>query len=132
MTETTSSRPAVAGITEQEKQDGKVMSIIAYLGILVFIPMLTSKNNKYVMYHTEQGLALFISWIAVWIIFIILDPILRDIIHFGYFCGGSLIYGLIRLGLFVLMILGIINAAQGKVAPLPVIGQFGEKFNLVK
>lgn len=132
MTETTSTRAAVASITEQEKQDGKAMSIIAYLGILVFIPMLTSKQNKYVMYHTEQGLVLFITWIVVWIIFIILDPILYHIIPFGYFCGGSLIYGLVRLGLLVLMIMGIINAAQGKVAPLPVIGQFGEKFNLVK
>jgi uncharacterized membrane protein len=30
------------------------------------------------------------------------------------------------------MIMGIINAVQGKVQQLPVIGQYGEKFNLVK
>lgn len=132
MAETTSTRPAVAAITEEEIKDGKVMSIIAYLGILVFIPMLTQKNNKYTMFHTEQGLALFISWVVVWIVFIILDPILRDVIPFGYFCGGSLIYGLVRLFLFILMIMGIINAAQGKIKELPVIGSFGEKFNLVK
>jgi len=28
--------------------------------------------------------------------------------------------------------MGIINAFGGKVQPLPLIGQFGEKFNLVK
>jgi len=132
MTDNTSTRPAVAAITEKEISDGKVMSIIAYLGILCFIPLLTSKENKYVMYHTEQGLALFITWVIVWIVFIILDPILYNLINFGYFCGGSLIYSLIRLFLFVLLIMGIINAAQGKIKELPVIGSFGAKFNLVK
>lgn len=132
MTETTNPRPAVAAITEKEISDGKAMSIIAYIGILCFIPLFTSRDNKYVMYHTEQGIALFISWVILAILFAFLDPILYQLIHFGYVCGGSFIYSLIRLFLFVLMILGIINAAQGKVKELPVIGPFGAKFNLVK
>ncbi len=132
MTETTNTRPAVAAITEKEISDGKVMSIIAYLGILCFIPLLTSRDNKFVMYHTEQGIALFISWVILAIVFAIVDPILYRIIDFGYVCGGSLIYSLIRLFLFVLMIMGIINGAQGKVKELPIIGSFGAKFNLVK
>ncbi len=68
MTETTNTRPAVAAITEKEIADGKVMSIIAYLGILCFIPLLTSRDNKFVMYHTEQGIALFISWVGLAIV----------------------------------------------------------------
>lgn len=128
----TNTRPAVAAITEKEISDGKVMSIIAYLGILCFIPLFTSKDNKYVMYHTEQGIALFISWVIVSIVFSFLDPILYKLIPMGYMCGGSLIYSLLRLFLFVLMILGIINGAGGKVKELPVIGSYGEKFNLVK
>jgi uncharacterized membrane protein len=128
----TTTRPAVTAITEKETSDGKVMSIIAYLGILCFIPLFTSRDNKFVMYHTEQGLALFIAWVIVAIVLSFLDPILYKIIPMGYMCGGSLIYSLIRLFLFVLMILGIINAAGGKVKELPVIGSFGAKFNLVK
>jgi hypothetical protein len=30
------------------------------------------------------------------------------------------------------MIMGIMNASKGEVKPLPLIGSFGEKFNLVK
>jgi uncharacterized membrane protein len=107
------------------------MSILAYIGILVFIPLLTSRENKYVMYHTEQGLALFISWIVIWILFRFVDPILSNLIDI-YFCGGSLIYSLVRLFLLVLLILGIINAAQGKIKELPGIGTFGKSFNFVK
>jgi len=32
----------------------------------------------------------------------------------------------------ILLIMGIMNAANGEVKVLPVIGQYGEKFNLVK
>lgn len=128
----TTKRPVLATITEKEVSDGKVMSIIAYLGILCFIPLLTSRDNKFVMYHTEQGIILFLSWVIAAIVFAFLDPILYNIIPFAHFCGGSLIYSLIRLFLFVLMILGIINGAQGKVKELPVLGSFGEKLNLVK
>ena len=127
----TESRPILATITEKEISDGKVMAILSYLWILFIIPLLTSKDNKYVMFHTEQGLALFITSIIVWILFIFIDPIFHHILSF-YFCGGSLIYLLFRLFILVLVILGIINAAQGKISELPVIGSFGSKFNLVK
>lgn len=131
MTDNTNTRPAVAAITEKEIQDGKGMSILAYIWILVFIPLITSRDNKYVMFHTEQGLALFITSIVVGIVFIILDPIFNRILDF-YFCGGSIIYLLVRLCILVLVIMGIINAAQGKVKELPIIGSFGSKLNLVK
>jgi uncharacterized membrane protein len=75
----TTTRPAVTAITEKETSDGKVMSIIAYLGILCFIPLFTSRDNKFVMYHTEQGLALFIAWVIVAIVLSFLDPIRRFI-----------------------------------------------------
>ena len=39
-----------------------------------------------------------------------------------FFCGIGLIF----------VVIGIINAVGGKVTPLPLVGQFGEKFNLVK
>ncbi len=39
-----------------------------------------------------------------------------------FICGIGLIF----------MVIGIINAINGKVTPLPLVGQFGEKINLVK
>ena len=97
-------------VTDKDISDGKVMAIIAYLGILVFIPLLTQKTNRFVMFHVQQGLGLFIAWVVLWILFRFVDTIFANMISFS-FCGGSLIYLVVRLGLFILMILGIINAS---------------------
>ena len=129
----TSTRPILDQITDKEKEDGKLMAILAYLGILFVIPLLVSKENKYVMYHVEQGIALFISWIIVRIAFnLILDNILYHVVSVTIPCGGGILGSIGTLLLLILMIMGIMNAAGGKVAPLPLIGSFGEKFNLVK
>jgi uncharacterized membrane protein len=125
-------RPILSQITDQEKSDGKIMAILAYLGILVFIPMFTSKQNKFVMFHCEQGLTLLITSVVVWIVASIVDTVLYNVVNVTIPCFGGIVGGLLRLFIFILMIMGIINAAGGKVQPLPVIGQYGEKFNLVK
>ncbi len=125
-------RTVLTQITDQDKNTGKLMAILAYLGILVFIPMLTSKENKFVMFHVEQGLILLICSIVIWIAGGIIDSMLYNTISFTIPCFGGLIGGLLRLFVFILMIMGIINAATGKVQKLPIIGEYGEKFNLVK
>jgi len=94
------------------------MAIIAY--IIFFIPLLTdAKNDPFVKYHVKQGLVLFIGWIAAGLVSILLafvPPI------------GGIIAWLLNVSLFVLMVFGIVSATKGEQKPLPVIGQFGEKF----
>jgi len=103
-------------ITPEEIESGKTMAIVAYL--IFFIPLLMDdmKRNKFVMFHTEQAIVLFIVNI--------LAAILGTIT-----CGIGLI---LYIPWVIFLIMGIMNAAGGKVTPLPLIGQFGEKFNLVK
>ena len=43
---------------------------------------------------------------------------------------GRIIYPLLGIFLFILFIIGIINAINGKEKPLPVLGDFAEKFKL--
>lgn len=103
-------------ITPEEIQQGKTMAIIAYL--IFFIPLLMDdmKNNKFVMFHTEQSIVLLILNIAAGIIGTIT-------------CGIGLV---LYIPWIIFLIMGIMNAANGEVKLLPVIGQYGEKFNLVK
>ncbi len=124
--------PDPNAITDKDKSDGKVMAIIAYLGILVFIPLLTQKNNRFVMFHVQQGLGLFIAWVILWILFMFIDRMLFSNMMTFPLCGGSIIYGVIKLGLFILMILGIINASKGEMKELPVVGGFAKSFNIYK
>jgi uncharacterized membrane protein len=92
-----------------------LMACLAY--VLFFIPMLTgdAKKDDFVKYHTKQGFALFIVWfvlaVIVWAIpFITWNPLVS----------------LINLCILVLFIIGLVNAANGKKQPLPVIGGMGD------
>jgi len=98
-----------------KKEKNTAMAIIAY--IIFFVPLLTDvKNDPFVRYHVRQGLILFIFWIIVsfvqWI-----PPL-------------YMITWILHLGLLVLLIIGIIHAANGEKKPLPIIGKFANKINL--
>ena len=44
-------------IDKQEAEEGRVMAIMAY--IIFLIPIFFGKGNRFVQYHTNQGLILF-------------------------------------------------------------------------
>lgn len=98
----------------------KVMAVLSYLGPLFLIPLLAAKNSKFARYHCNQGIILFIAdviyGLAVNILTAILPTILSIIVSLISSVGGILI--------FVLAILGIVNACKGEAKPLPIIGGF--------
>lgn len=94
------------------------MAVLCYLGILIIVPLLTdAKNDAFVKFHIKQGLVLIIASIAMSIINVV--PVIGQIV--------AIVGGLV---VFVLWIIGLINAASGKEVPLPIIGQFGDKFKI--
>lgn len=112
-----------------DAQQNKMMAIFAY--ILFFIPLITGDHKKspFVKYHTNQGIILWIFGIAYGVLDAIIAAIFSAILVTTWRGWGA--YGIITtiLGLLwiipgILMILGIVNAVQGKMKPLPVIGKF--------
>jgi len=98
--------------TGSQKNTG--MAILGY--ILFFVPLLTdAKDDPFVKYHVKQGLLLWIIAIASVVIGVI--PIL-----------GWIIALIVPLVVFVLAILGIINAANGEMKPVPLVGQYAEQW----
>lgn len=95
-------------------QQNKVMAVLAYIGILFLVPLLAAPNSQYARFHTNQGLVLFLFDIVV--------GILIAVLAFIPFIG-LIVSSLLGLGVFVLMILGIVNAATGKANELPLIGK---------
>jgi uncharacterized membrane protein len=92
------------------------MAVIAY--IVFFIPLLTdAKNDPFVKYHVKQGLVLFIGYI--------IEMFVGTVPVFGW-----IISPLLGILLLILLIIGIINAVNGKEKPLPIVGDFAEKFKL--
>jgi uncharacterized membrane protein len=120
--------PAQADI--RDAQENKGMAIVAY--ILFFIPLLAGahKTSPFVKYHANQGTALALLAIAYSIASGILSAVIRvPYSVYGYTTGFyytpgwlSAILWIASLGLLALCVCGIINAVNGRMKPLPVIG----------
>lgn len=108
---------STADFDQQDIAQNKVMAILAYIWILFLVPLLAAPNSKYARFHANQGLVLFLASICVSIVMAVFSwiPILNILIY--------VVCSLISLGLLALMILGIINACQGRAKELPIIGQ---------
>jgi len=105
-------------VVEGQKNTG--MSIICYIWILVLIPLLTdAKNDPFVKFHIKQGLVLLIASLIGGVVAGIIPVV-----------GWFVIAPILSIFILVLAIMGIINAASGQEKQLPVIGQFGDKFNI--
>lgn len=92
------------------------MAILSYIFFLVIIPLVMNKDDQFVKFHSKQGLVLLICWIIASFLWSI--PVL------GWFAGP-----LLQLGCIVFMITGIINASNGQLKELPIIGKFARSFN---
>lgn len=94
-------------------EKNKVMAILAYLGCLCLVPLLAAKDSPFARYHANQGLTLLLGWVIIGTLDLMVS---MWIVTMGLLA--------VRLGMLVLSILGIVNAAGGKMQPLPVIGGF--------
>lgn len=122
----------------------KGVTIASYLGILFWLPLAANSNSRYGRFHANQGLLTLILSLALgivtWILQLIIGAIFRtEITYLGigtgiYTTSG---FGMFLSGLFgfilaipslACIVIGIINAANGRAKELPIIG----KFRLIK
>ncbi len=89
-------------------------AIAAVAYIIFFIPLLVEPKTEFKTFHANQGLLLLIFWVAGSIISSILATVL-----IGFFIGAFVgIFG------FIFLIMGIVNALNGKQDRLPLIGKW--------
>ncbi len=112
-----------AEYTQEDINNNKIMAVLAYLGILVLIPIFAAKDSKFARFHSNQGLVLLICDIVVSIVLGIVTAIIAFIPYVGPILSG-IIWAVIPIVLLVFAILGIVNAVQGKAKELPIIGKF--------
>ena len=99
-----------------ESTENKVMGVLSYISVLVLIPILIGQKDGFVRHHANQGLNLCIIGIACRIVMSIVGwiPII------GWLVG--IVVWAISVGVFILAVLGIIYALQGKTKSLPIVG----------
>lgn len=89
-------------------ENNKVMGILAYIGILVLIPLFGAKGSKFARFHANQGLILFVIEIICSVLSWI--PIVK------------IVTSIVSVVAFLFAILGIVNVCNGKAKELPIIG----------
>ena len=116
---------------------GKLIAIISYItliGWIVAIILYSNEEEKSPLarFHLKQSFGIFILAIAAWLAIMILAAIFVFIIPVFAIAIGFLSY-VIWISLLILVILGIINAANEEEKPLPLIGKFAnEKLTFIK
>jgi uncharacterized membrane protein len=115
MPNTTQITPPTApqGSGSTSGNDHKTLAIVGYvIPLLFFVPLLSeAKNDPYAKFHANQQLNLLLFWVAT------------NILAFIPIIGWVLMPFAFLFGL-VLMILGIMNAANMRNKELPLIGKF--------
>ena len=98
---------------KSSNENDKIMGILAYLGVLVVVPLFAGGNSKFVKYHANQGLVNVLFYVAIFfglMIITIAVPML----------------GILTLALYfvptVFAIMGIVNVINNEMKPLPLIG----------
>ena len=122
---------------DADVQQNRGIAWLAYMGILLLVPLFARKRSEYCKFHVKQGATLCAVEIAYYIVQAIIMAIVKAIFP------GKLMYGIYTIYyqdsvatiifrllfaagsvfLVVLAIMGIVNAATGKQKKLPLIGQ---------
>lgn len=116
------SAPSAPSAAAQEIADGKAFAILSYainfLSLPFWLVPLIMRNNEFSLYHAKQCLIL---WLAIVVSYTVAVVSI-------FLCIGVVLVPLVIVASLVYNILGLINAINGKMAPLPLIGSFGEQW----
>ncbi len=96
-------------IAEKNPEEINVLALLSYLGILVLIPLLVAKGDKFAQFHARQGLIL--------IIFIAAAMFMGVVPVIAWTLG---------LGCLILAFIGLNNVLRHEKKELPVIGRFAK------
>ncbi len=112
-------------INQPAQQEDKTAAILAYItliGYIVAIVMHGNNKTKIGSYHLKQATGLILFSIASWLALLI--------IAFLPFIGFLTLFlsPVLWILILVLVIMGVINAANGAMKPIPVLGTLFEKW----
>ena len=107
-----------AELDPSDIEQNKIMALLAYLSWLVLIPLFAARESRFARFHCNQGIVLAVAELIAWVGFGLLGGI--PLIGWVF----SICKWLLNVVCFVLAVIGIINAVNGKAKDLPVVGSF--------
>ena len=109
--------------------DAKTIAWVSYITIIGWVIAYVNHSNALVKspvatFHLRQSFGLMVIYFGVWIVSMILMFAIP-------FLG--MLFWLVYIALFVLWLIGLINAVNGEIKPLPVVGaSFQQWFQFIK
>ena len=100
----------------------RYVSILAYLHILVVVPLFGMKESAFTQYHARIGLNLLVFHLIAEIAGAVLHSLIGWIPVVGWIVG--IVFGLLNAVLWGISIFGIVSAAKGKARELTAFEPF--------
>lgn len=124
------SSSAKSASNQEEKSEAdlgnhRAMAILAYIPVLVIVPLVFGQQSRFVRYHTNQGFILFLLEALRWGIMRVLYtglPLMFQSHPMLSFFG--FVNGVISFLFLALAIVGVLHVASGHCEELPVIGKY--------
>jgi uncharacterized membrane protein len=119
----TAGAPVATAAPAQGMSDN-VAGMLAYFTIIpaiIFLVMEPYNRNRFIRFHSFQSLFFAVAWTVLWIAL----SIFAHIPFLGWL--SILIWPLVGLAGFIIWIVLLLKANQGKMYKLPVIGDMAEK-----
>ena len=101
--------------------EDKTVAIVAYITLIGFIAAIIihsidkTKKTKLGAYHLRQMLGFILTWMCVFVLFII--PII-----------GWILIPVFYIFMLVCWILGLVSAIKGEMKPMPIVGTLYQKW----
>ncbi len=101
--------------------DKTLMLVLAYLGLLALIPLLTEKEDANVQWHAKHGLVQFFFFVIIWVVIGIITST-------GVGCFFVFLYPIVGLAWLLVTVMSIVKATKGERFMIPGVSEFANKF----
>lgn len=115
---------------EEDIKENCNFGVLSYLAYLFFIPMIAKPYSRYLRFHGNQGLTLFLSTIALEAVNLLLNFTFSQVFSVNGALSGPGVFLTVLATVFIngcillWITIGIFNTVKGKARELPIIGRF--------
>jgi uncharacterized membrane protein len=109
------STPSAPPAASTEDRTVAILAYVTWVGLVIAIVMHSSKKTQVGAFHLRQSLGL---WIAGTVI----------CVGLAITVVGAVLIPFVGLGLFIFAIMGLINAINGQMKPVPLVGAMFQKW----
>lgn len=97
------------------------LAYLTFIPAIIFLVVAPYNTNANVRFHSWQSIFLAVAWFVVWVALVIIG-----FIPFVNFLD-VILFPVVGLGFFILWLIVMIQAFQGKRFKIPVLGAYAEK-----